>query len=46
MRKLPADVRVIVVHRKARFAAEIAREIEALGFPNVELVRPGVAYEF
>ena len=46
VRKLPADVRVIVVHRKARFAAEIAREIEALGLPNVEFVRPGVVYDW
>ena len=44
--KLPADVRVIVVHRKARFAAEIAREIAALRLPNVELVQPGFAYEW
>lgn len=46
VRKLPADVCVIVVHRKARFAAEIAREITALGLPNVELVRPGFTYDF
>jgi cAMP phosphodiesterase len=44
--KLGRDVRWIVVHRKARFAAEIARELAALGLPNVELVKPGVAYEF
>ena len=47
--KLPRDlarqVRWIVVHRKARYAAQIAREIEALGLPNVELVRPGEVYE-
>ena len=46
VRKLPADVRVIVVHRKTRFAAEIAREIAALRLPNVELVKPGTAYTF
>jgi cAMP phosphodiesterase len=44
--KLPARVRKIVVHRKARYAAEIAREIAALGLDNVELVRPGYGYEF
>lgn len=44
--KLRRDVRWIVVHRKARFAAEIARELVALGLPNVELVKPGVPYEF
>jgi ribonuclease BN (tRNA processing enzyme) len=46
MRKLQRDVRWIVVHRKARFAVDIALEIAALGLPNVELVRPGVAYDF
>lgn len=44
--KIRRDVRWIVVHRKARFAAEIARELEVLGLPNVELVQPGVPYEF
>ena len=43
--KLPAGVRKIVVHRKARYAAEIARELESLGLANVELVRPGHVYE-
>jgi cAMP phosphodiesterase len=46
IRKLPRDVRWIVVHRKARFMAEIAREIEALDLPNVEFVRPGFVYEW
>lgn len=46
IRKLPRAVRWIVVHRKARFAAEIARELAALGLQNVELVRPGMVYEF
>jgi cAMP phosphodiesterase len=46
IRKLRRDVRWIVVHRKARFAAEIARELAALGLPNVELVKPGFTYEF
>ena len=39
------DVRWIVVHRKARYAAEIAREVAALGLPNVELVKPGHIYD-
>ena len=38
-------VRVFAVHRKARFAQEIARELAALKLPNVEPVVPGVAYE-
>ncbi|MFM8734894.1 MAG: MBL fold metallo-hydrolase [Pirellulales bacterium] len=44
--RLGRDVRWIVVHRKARYAAEIAAELAALRLPNVELVQPGVAYEF
>jgi predicted CoA-binding protein len=46
IRKLPGNVRWIVVHRKARFAAEIASELAALDLPNVEFVQPGVPYEF
>lgn len=44
--KLARDVRWIVVHRKARYADVIARELDALGLANVELVRPGHVYEF
>lgn len=44
--KLPRGVRVIVVHRKARYADAIARELAALALPGVELVRPGFTYEF
>jgi ribonuclease BN (tRNA processing enzyme) len=44
--KLGRTVRWIVVHRKARYADEIAAELAALRLPNVELVKPGVAYEF
>ncbi len=46
IRKLDRDVRWIVVHRKARYAGEIARELTALGLKNVELVEPGRGYEF
>ena len=42
--RFPRDVRWIVVHRKARYAAEIAAELAALRLPNVELVTPGVPY--
>lgn len=45
VRKLDRDVRWIVVHRKPRYAAEIAREIAARGLPNVELVTPGRVYD-
>ena len=43
--KLPRQVRWIVVHRKARYAAQIASELESLGLANVELVRSGHVYE-
>ena len=43
--KLAREVRWIVVHRKARYATEIARELEGLGLANVELVQPGVGYD-
>ena len=44
--KVPQNARSIVVHRKARFAAEIAREIAAHGLSGVEMVRAGFGYEF
>jgi ribonuclease BN (tRNA processing enzyme) len=44
-RKIPAAARVIVTHRKARYAAEIAAEL-AGGEARVELVEPGRVYEF
>ena len=43
--KLDRPVRWIVVHRKPRYADEIATEIAALGRPDVELVQPGRIYE-
>lgn len=45
IRKLDRPVRWIVVHRKARYAEQIARELAALGLPNVELVEPGRCYD-
>jgi ribonuclease BN (tRNA processing enzyme) len=42
--KIPPRARVIVTHRKARFAAEIARELAALALPRVALVEPGRDY--
>lgn len=46
LRKLDRQVRWIVVHRKPRFAQEIAAELATLSLPNVELVVPGRRYEF
>lgn len=45
MDRLPAGVRVIAVHCKARYADTIARELEALGRDGIELARPGVVYD-
>jgi ribonuclease BN (tRNA processing enzyme) len=44
--KLSRSVRWIVVHRKPRFADQIANELAALNLPNVELVEPGRVYDF
>lgn len=46
VRKVGRQVRWIVVHRKAAAAAEITHELETLGLDGVELVRPGVVYDF
>jgi ribonuclease BN (tRNA processing enzyme) len=46
IRKLSTDAHWIIVHRKTRYAAQIAAELEAMRLPNVELVRPGEVYEF
>ena len=43
--RLPAHVRVFAVHRKARYADVIARELAALDLPNVEPVTPGLPYD-
>jgi ribonuclease BN (tRNA processing enzyme) len=46
IRKLDRPVRWIVVHRKPRYAAQIAAELAALACPNVELVATGKPYSF
>jgi glyoxylase-like metal-dependent hydrolase (beta-lactamase superfamily II) len=46
IRKLERPVRWIVVHRKPRYAGEIASELAALELPNVELVAIGKPYSF
>lgn len=43
--RLPAEVRTIVVHRKAGHEDRIAAELAEQGLPNVELVQPGIAYD-
>jgi ribonuclease BN (tRNA processing enzyme) len=44
--KLSRTVRWIVVHRKARYADEIASELASLDLPDVELAEPGRIYRF
>lgn len=44
--KLARPVRVIVVHLKARWHQQIARELMKLKLPGVEIVQPGHEYEF
>jgi cAMP phosphodiesterase len=44
--KIPSRARVLVTHRKAHFAADIARELAALDLPRVALVEPGREYLF
>lgn len=46
VRRLPAGVRTLVVHRKAAHAATIAAEIAALGLTGVEMAVPGRPYDF
>lgn len=43
--KLTRPVRWIVVHRKARYAEAIRRELEAMNLPGLEFVEPGRCYE-
>jgi ribonuclease BN (tRNA processing enzyme) len=46
VRKLSRPVPVVAVHLKARFRAEIAAELAALGLPNVEIGRYGTPYDW
>ncbi len=43
--KMPPGVRVLAVHLKPRFFAEIASELGTLEMTQVELCRPGECYE-
>ena len=38
--KLPADTRIVAVHVKPRFKAQIAAELDALGMPHLVMGRP------
>ena len=46
VRKLKSPVPVITVHIKARFHAQMTRELHALGLPNFEIGRFGKVYTF
>jgi ribonuclease BN (tRNA processing enzyme) len=46
MRKLGRPARFLVVHIKARFHAQVVRELQALNLPDVEVAQPGRAYRF
>jgi cAMP phosphodiesterase len=44
--RLPAGIRVLVVHRKAAHAERIAEELTARNLPGVEMAAPGQTYAF
>jgi hypothetical protein len=44
--KLERPARIIAVHLKPRFRAQLEQELRALNRPNLEIVQPGEAYEF
>jgi ribonuclease BN (tRNA processing enzyme) len=44
--KLSRPVRIIAVHIKARFRAQVVAELQALGLPNLEIGRFDVPYVF
>jgi ribonuclease BN (tRNA processing enzyme) len=46
VQKLKPPVLVVAVHIKARFQAEVIRELQALGIPNLEIGCLGKAYTF
>jgi ribonuclease BN (tRNA processing enzyme) len=44
--KLGRPVRTIVVHIKVGYRAQVVRELEALGMPDLEIAQLGMTYEF
>jgi ribonuclease BN (tRNA processing enzyme) len=46
IRKLTRPVRVVAMHLKARYQAEVAAQLQALGIAGVELPQFGVPYVF
>ncbi|MEC8494332.1 MAG: MBL fold metallo-hydrolase [Planctomycetota bacterium] len=45
LRHAPADLRVLVAHLKPAYRDEVARALEAIEDPRIELLRPGVEVE-
>lgn len=43
-KQIAETVRIITVHRKARYRDAIAKELRAYNLPNVEIIKPGMAY--
>ena len=46
LQKLKRPVRWIVVHRKPRYAEQIAHELASHNISDVELIQPGKVYDF
>jgi ribonuclease BN (tRNA processing enzyme) len=46
VQKLKRNARVVAVHIKARFRAEVVRELLALGIPGLEFAAAGLTYRF
>jgi ribonuclease BN (tRNA processing enzyme) len=45
-KKVKAGTRLLAVHLKPRFQAQIRAELKALALPNVEVTEPGRVYQF
>jgi len=46
VRKIHRDVRIIAVHLKPAYRADILRELDDVGIPNLEVGMPGETYAF
>jgi ribonuclease BN (tRNA processing enzyme) len=46
MRKVRASAQFLAVHIKARYRAQVVRELQALNIPRLEIAEPGRVYQF
>lgn len=46
VRKIHSPVPIVVVHLKARYATQVAAQLEALGLANVSIGKSGIVYTF